>query len=89
MSLADEIAKLDASRTDANAKIVAAYEDLREQSDVAVNGSTQAKRNAAASAIVGHTANMWIQGLRLAALSANAPGIVTAAIISDMDKQQP
>lgn len=89
MSLADEVAKLDASRTDANAKIAAAYEGVRAQSNEAVNGSTQAKKNAAASAIVGHTAELWIQGLRLAALSANAPGIVTAAIISDMDKQQP
>lgn len=89
LSLADEVAKLDQNRTDANTKMVAAYEEIRTLTDQAINGSTQGQQSAAASAIIGHTANLWIQGIRLAALAANGPGVVTAAVISDMDKQQP
>ncbi len=89
MSLADEVARLDQNRTDANAKMVAAYDEIRALTDVATSGSTQGQKNAAASAIIGHTANLWIQGLRAAAVAASAPGVVAAAVISDMDKQQP
>lgn len=89
MSLADEVAKLDKDRTDANTKMVAAYEEIRTLTDQAINGTTQGQQSAAASAIIGHSANLWIQGLRLAALAANGPGVVSAAIISDMNKQQP
>ena len=89
MSLADEVARLDQERSDANTKIVGAYEEIRTLTDTAINGSTQGQQGAAAAAIIGHTANLWIQGLRLAALAANGPGVVTAAIISDMDRQEP
>lgn len=86
MTLADEVAAIDADRTDANAKMVTAYNSIRTNADAALNASTQGARNDAASAIVGSSAELWVQGLRLAALSANAQGRVMAAIISDMNR---
>lgn len=87
-TLAAEVASIDAARSDANQKVVAAYDGIQDELGKALNTTDQDERAAAASKIVGYSASMWMQGIRMAAIAADAQGRIIASIVSDTARSE-